>query len=86
MPEQFYTPPQAAELLGVTSDKVLAWIHAGELPASNCAVRANGDRPRWRIPEDELGKFLIRRRHAASTDGERPKRRRRQATATQHFA
>ncbi|EKK02315.1 hypothetical protein RBSH_02351 [Rhodopirellula baltica SH28] len=75
MPTQFFTPPQFAELLGVKSDKVLAWIHRGELVAINCASDPNGERPRWRIPDDEAGKFLLRRRHGASTPTTKRKRR-----------
>ncbi|GAB5516578.1 helix-turn-helix domain-containing protein [Rhodopirellula baltica] len=75
MPTHFYTPPQFAKLLGVKPDKVLDWIHSGELVAINCASNPNGERPRWRIPDDEAGKFLLRRRHAASVV-DRPGRRR----------
>tara|TARA_A100001391_G_scaffold201427_1_gene188424 strand:- start:258 stop:515 length:258 start_codon:yes stop_codon:yes gene_type:complete len=84
MPETFYTPPQAAQILGVKSDKVLAWIHAGELVAANLATNANGERPRWRISEEDLGKFLIRRRHIAVPAPE-PRRRRRAETAKPYF-
>lgn len=78
MSEMFFTPPQAAKLLGVDSDKVLAWIHAGELNASNCATSPTGERPRWRIAEDDLARFLFRRRPAAAT----APRKRRQAAST----
>ncbi|EMI44516.1 helix-turn-helix domain-containing protein [Rhodopirellula sp. SWK7] len=87
MPDRFYTPPEFAELLGVKSDKVIAWIHSGELVAVNCASNPNGERPRWRIADDDAAQFLLRRRHAASTEAKPPrKRRRRTSTATRHFA
>ncbi|PHQ31670.1 helix-turn-helix domain-containing protein [Rhodopirellula bahusiensis] len=85
MPKRFYTPPEFAELLGIRSDKVLTWIHRGELVAINCASDPNGERPRWRIPDDEAGKFLLRRRHKASKP-DAPRRKRRSATEiVSHF-
>ncbi|MDV6030385.1 MAG: helix-turn-helix domain-containing protein [Phycisphaera sp. RhM] len=87
MPEQFFTPPEAAELLGVKADKVLGWIHSGELVAHNCATDPNGERPRWRIADDELGRFLLRRRNPAAIEREaRPKRKRRSRVADPIFS
>lgn len=85
MPENFFTPPQAAKLLGVKSDKVLTWIRSGELVAANLATDQNGERPRWRISEDDLGKFLLRRRHTAAVTPEPRRRRRSTPTATPYF-
>ncbi|WP_417736333.1 helix-turn-helix domain-containing protein [Rosistilla oblonga] len=66
MIEQHYTPQRTAELLDTDDEQVLAWIHAGDLPASNVAKSSAGKRPRWRISESDLGKFLLSRRHPAS--------------------
>lgn len=85
LPERFFSPPKAAKILEVNSDKVLAWIKSGELVAVNVAANANGERPRWRISEDELGKFLLRRRHAASVDIKPTRRRRSQAAPTTRY-
>ncbi|KAA5540310.1 helix-turn-helix domain-containing protein [Roseiconus nitratireducens] len=79
MSQQFFTPPQAAELLGVKPDKILGWIHSGELPASNVAKVPNGERPRWRIAENDLGRFLLHRRNPASVEP-KPSRKRRTTT------
>tara|TARA_A100001391_G_scaffold193970_1_gene169838 strand:- start:99 stop:329 length:231 start_codon:yes stop_codon:yes gene_type:complete len=57
----FITPPQAAKLLRVHPDKVVAWINSGELVAMNLATDPNGLRPRWRIARTELEKFLAKR-------------------------
>ncbi len=85
MSEQFFTPPQAAKVLGVTADKVIGWINSGELVASNLAADPNGERPRWRIGEDDLGKFLIRRRHAAASQSPKRNRRRQSSDVVKHF-
>ena len=54
------TPPQIAERYGVSSEKVIAWIKAGELRAFNAATSATG-RPRWLIDEADLAAFEMRR-------------------------
>ncbi|QEG41342.1 helix-turn-helix domain-containing protein [Roseimaritima ulvae] len=84
---RFFTPPQAAEVLGVTPDKVLLWIKSGELPASNLAANPNGERPRWRIAEDDLARFLFRRRHPveAKPKGKPRKRRGADSNTTRYF-
>jgi hypothetical protein len=48
----YLTPPQLARKWKVGVQKILAWIHSGELRAVNLATRPGG-RPRYRIcPED----------------------------------
>lgn len=77
--EKHYSVPFAAKQLGIPEDSIRAAIHSGELVAFNGARNPDGERPRWRISESELGKFLLRRRNAASlSNGEseyRPIRR-----------
>jgi excisionase family DNA binding protein len=63
MPETFITPNQLAKTLGIKPDKILAWIHAGQLVAVNVAANANGQRPRWRIDPDEVTRFLKSRQN-----------------------
>lgn len=60
MVSAFLTPPEAAKLLRVDPHKVVAWIRAGELRASNVATKRGG-RPRWRISETDLEAFLASR-------------------------
>jgi excisionase family DNA binding protein len=50
------TPPQIAERYGVSPDKVLAWIRAGELRAINIATKVGG-RPRYAVDETDLLAF-----------------------------
>lgn len=54
------TPPQIAERLGVSPEKVIAWIRSGELKAVNVATKPNG-RPRWAVDEADLAAFERRR-------------------------
>lgn len=55
------TPPQVAEQLGVSPDKIRAWIDKGELDATNVAA-AGSSRPRYRIGPEDLAKFQMKRR------------------------
>jgi len=68
----YRTPPQVGKILGVTADKILAWIANGELKAFNVATK-DSKRPRWRVSPAELEAFLARR---ASTPPEPSTRRR----------
>ncbi len=63
-----YTTQEAAEILGVTDDGILQMIHGGQLAASDVARTTSSKRPRWRIAESDLGRFLIARRHPASME------------------
>ncbi len=49
------TPPQVAKKLGVRPSRVLTWIKAGQLKASNLAT---GNRPRYRVMAEDLEAFL----------------------------
>ncbi len=60
---KFYSVGQAAELLGCDVETVLAWIHSGELIAVDISKSKKRKRPTWRLPEAELGRFLITRRN-----------------------
>lgn len=59
--KEFCTPPEAAKRLGVHPDKVVSWINTGELVGTNLAADPSGKRPRWRISQVELEKFLANR-------------------------
>src|SRR5262245_51650148 len=54
---RYWSVPAVGELLAVSSDKILGWIRRGELVAVNVAKRPER-RPRWRISNDELQRFL----------------------------
>jgi excisionase family DNA binding protein len=54
------TVPVVAKLLGLAEDKILHWIHTGELRATNLARFAEG-RPRFAIDVDDLAAFEKRR-------------------------
>ena len=50
------TPPQVARRFGISPDKVVRWIRAGELRGVNIATKANG-RPRYVVDEADLAVF-----------------------------
>jgi excisionase family DNA binding protein len=63
---RYYDTNQAAETLGVDVEQVLRWIHDGSLPAYNVARVVDSKKPRWRVAEADLAKFLMGRRSPAS--------------------
>lgn len=60
----YFTPPEAARLLRVKPDKIIALIRRGELRGANLAIRLSG-RPRFRIAAADLQAFLDARAAAA---------------------
>jgi excisionase family DNA binding protein len=77
------SPPQIAEVLGVDASKVLAWLKRGELVGVNLAESATG-RPRWRISQEALDRFLAARQsHAPQPKVTR--RRKRSAQVIEFF-
>ncbi len=81
-PRQTFTPPQLAERWGVGHEKILAWIHAGELRAMNLATRRDGQ-PRWAIQIAEIERFEAAR---SSTPPPKPAKRRPAMTTKDYFA
>lgn len=70
----FLTPPALARRLAVKPEKVRAWILRGELEAVDVSDRAGLGRPRWRISQQAIEKFLARR---SAQPPPKPVRRRR---------
>lgn len=60
--ERYLTPPQVGKMLGVNADKIVSWIRAGLLRASNVS---DGIRPRWRIAPQDLQAHLTARSNQA---------------------
>ena len=73
--QEYLTAPQVGKELKVGHEKVLSWIHSGELRAADVSTK-RGQRPRWRISRDDLNLFLARR---SATPPPKPRRQRRQA-------
>lgn len=61
----FYTPPKVAKLLGCAVDQVHQFIARGELRAFNLSLH---DRPRWKISEEDLQSFLMKRSNQIESD------------------
>lgn len=55
-----YSPPMLAKRYGVSVDKVIRWILAGELVAMNLATTTTG-RPRYKITQEAVESFEARR-------------------------
>lgn len=66
------TPPQVAKRLGVNDSKVRGWINKGFLRAVN-TVDPGGQRPRWKISEEELASFRLRRAAVPLPKSARPR-------------
>lgn len=81
----FYTPRALAKHWGVHVDKVLRFIHAGDLPAFNAASRQS-KLPRYRISVDAVREFEAA--HAACPAGQQrtapARRKKRSGTPTAH--
>ena len=81
----FYTPRALAKHWGVHVDKVLRFIHAGDLPAFNAASRQS-KLPRYRISVDAVREFEAS--HAACPAGRQrtapARRKKRSGTAAVH--
>ena len=76
MIERRLTVKEIAESRAVSADVVLAWIHTGELRATNVGRRASGGKPRWRIDPADLERFELAR---SNTPAPSPQRRRRRS-------
>lgn len=58
-----YTYKEAGALLGVSHDTVNRWVKAGRIRAVN--VSAGTHKPRFRVREDDLLKFIDDNTHTA---------------------
>jgi hypothetical protein len=63
-----------AQKLTVSQDKVLAWIRAGELRATNIATKGSA-KPIWKIDPSELQSFALLYSNAGTERARQPKRR-----------
>ena len=54
-------PPEIAQRWGVSNDKILQYIYAGELKAINSACPGRGQRPRYLVDVEDLKDFERRR-------------------------
>jgi excisionase family DNA binding protein len=83
-PQPKLTPPQVAERYGISADKVLGWIHSGELRAINVAAKVSG-RPRYRIDVADLLVFEQKRAAVPTTLSKGQRRRKPQADVIAFF-
>lgn len=82
--DQYLTPRLIAERLAIKVDKVLDWIHTGQLEAINVARNPRGKRPRWRISHEALKRFEATRSNRRNIAPQPTPRQRRSATVHQY--
>ncbi|MBL9163122.1 MAG: helix-turn-helix domain-containing protein [Planctomycetaceae bacterium] len=71
-----YSPPQVADMLGVAPETVIAWVRSGQLPGFDVS-RPAARRPRFRITDAALAKFIEQRQTSPKPISSRQKRVRR---------
>ena len=52
---EYFTPPQASKLLGVSVDTIHQFIRSGKLKASDLG---QAGRPRWKIAKQSIHEFM----------------------------
>ena len=72
-----YTPPQLAEMWGISPDKVVGFIKAGELKAIDISSNRGSVRPRYLIDQRDIEVFELARAVVppAAKTKRRPRRR-----------
>lgn len=76
------TPPELAAEMGVSRDKILYWIHSGELRAVDI-TKTRGGRNKFRIERESIDEFKKLRENNASP--KIPRRRRKAPTNVIEF-
>jgi len=79
------TVQQVAEFLQTTEEFVLAEIKRGALPASNINTKPDAQRPRWRILEADLARYMLQHRYVAPS-APKPSRKSRKPVTKDYFA
>lgn len=81
---EYVNPPTVARMLGINVDKILTWIHTGELRAIDVST-TRGQRPRWRISRESLDAFLTRRSATPPPKKQRRRRKPDSESVTQYY-
>jgi hypothetical protein len=83
--DSYLTPRSIADRLKLAkTDAVLAWIHSGQLAATNIGTDPTG-RPTWRIAPGDLAAFLEGRRAVPRDKPARRSRRKQLPEPTSYF-
>ncbi len=79
LPAETFSVREIALSLGISRDKVLRFVHSGDLSALN--VGTGEIRPRWRISRESLDSFL----NSRTTAARQPTIRRPKSHVTDYF-
>jgi len=82
-PADYLDAPRIAKQLGVKQQRVLSWIHSGELRAVDVSENGKRNRPRWRIARQALEEFLRERSNRKPTPP--PRRRKGRGEIVEYF-
>jgi len=85
MAPKMLTVQAVADEFFVDQERVLAWIHAGELQALDVASPGSR-RPRWRILRTALDEFMTARRNKKPAQKAPRRSRRQQEARVKYFA
>ena len=80
-----YTPPRLAELWGISPDKIISFIKAGELRAIDISSDRNSIRPRYLIDVADVEAFETSRAVVPPAPKTKRRRRRRDAGIKEYF-
>ena len=78
------TPPQLAEMWGVSADKIVSFIRSGELRAIDISTNLGG-RPRFLIDKRDIEAFELSRTVIPPPPRQRRRRRRRDPAIREYF-
>ena len=82
---QKMTPPELGKLWGVSPDKILGFIRAGELKAIDVSSNRGSPRPRYLIDKKDVEAFELARAVVPPAPKTRRRRRRRDPAIREYF-
>lgn len=56
--ERFYSPSEAAEILGFNEQTIRKWLRQGILRGVKCRASSRRRNAPWRVPESAIAEFM----------------------------
>lgn len=79
-----YTIRDLSQYFAVSGHTVLAWIHQGELRATDVSPKRGG-RPKWRITAEAVEAFEVSRMPSPPPEPRRRGRRKQEASVVEYY-